>query len=384
MLRHEVRPGAYCDSIVLLKLQKSLAALAGVLDASAVMATDTNLALLAANGLAPEELDDPAPDDLLVVVRAESEAAAQDALAQVDGLLAARSGGDAEEDYRPKSLASALRTLPEARWALVSVPGRFAARVAREALERDRHVFLFSDNVSLAEEVALKRQAADHGLLLLGPDCGTAIVAGVGLGFANRVRRGGVGLVAASGTGLQAVASRLHALGAGVSHALGTGGRDLSEEVGGIAARQSLDLLARDPETRVIVLVAKPPSPSVIPLLLAAARATGKPVVVCLLGYSPPARRLGNLFFSLNLTEAAELAAEPRFRLPQGSGSGLHSGPDRGWRRSRAPGRRGAASASTGRDGPATGPAAPRRAFPRAICPFSLPSRPLLRRHSRL
>lgn len=310
-LRHVVRQGAYCDSIVLLKLQKSLAGLAGVEDASAVMATDTNLALLAANGLAPAGLIGLAPDDLLVVVRAESAAAGDAALSQLDALLSARAAGaDAEEDYRPKSLAAALKALPEARWVLVSVPGRFAARVAREALEHGRHVFLFSDNVPLEEEAALKREAAERGLLLLGPDCGTAIVAGVGLGFANRVRRGGVGLVAASGTGLQAVASRLHALGAGVSQALGTGGRDLSEEIGGIAARQSLDLLARDPATRVIVLISKPPSPQVTPSLLAAARATSKPVVVCLLGYSPPTRQLDNLHFALNLTEAAELATE--------------------------------------------------------------------------
>lgn len=332
VLRHELRAGAYCDSIVLLKLQKALAALPGVLDASAVMATDTNLALLAANGLKPDELGDPAPDDLLVVVRAEADDAAAAALRQVDALLAHRTGdGGDEEDFRPRSLATALRVLPQARWVLISVPGRFAARAAREALGRDRHVFLFSDNVPLAEEVALKQEAASRGLLVLGPDCGTAIVAGVGLGFANRARRGGVGMVAASGTGLQAVASRLHALGAGVSQALGTGGRDLSQEVGGTTARQALDLLARDPETHVIVLIAKPPSPSVIPLVLAAARATGKPVVVCFLGYSPPVHRFDNLFFSLTLTEAAELAAQldtGSTELPAvgGAGQGLPHG----------------------------------------------------------
>ncbi len=332
VLRHELRAGAYCDSIVLLKLQKALAALPGVLDASAVMATDTNLALLAANGLKPDELGDPAPDDLLVVVRAEADDAAAAALRQVDALLAHRTGdGGDEEDFRPRSLATALRVLPQARWVLISVPGRFAALAAREALGRDRHVFLFSDNVPLAEEVALKQEAASRGLLVLGPDCGTAIVAGVGLGFANRARRGSVGLVAASGTGLQAVASRLHALGAGVSQVLGTGGRDLSEEVGGTTARQALDLLARDPETQVIVLIAKPPSPSVIPLVLAAARATGKPVVVCFLGYSPPVHRFDNLFFSLNLTEAAELAAQldtGSTELPAvgGAGQGLPHG----------------------------------------------------------
>ncbi len=317
VVRWQLRPGIYADSIVLLKVQKGIAERPGVEEAGVVMGTEANLTLLAAQGLAPEGLAEAASDDLVVVVRAESEPAATAALAALDELLGERRGGGGEEeDYRPKSLATGLATLPSARWVLVSVPGRHAARVAREALDHGRHVFLFSDNVSLAEEVALKRQAAARGLLVAGPDCGTAIVAGTGLGFANRVRRGAVGLVAASGTGLQAVTSRLHARGAGVSHALGTGGRDLREEVGGITILQALDLLARDEGTRVIVLIAKPPAPAVAARVLAAARATGKPTVVAFLGHAPPARRLGTLTFALNLSEAADLAAEALSEVP--------------------------------------------------------------------
>ncbi|HEX4953965.1 MAG TPA: acyl-CoA synthetase FdrA [Thermoanaerobaculia bacterium] len=311
VVRWQLRPGLYADSIVLLRIQKGIAERPGVEDAGVVMGTVANLTLLAAQGLAPEGLAEAASDDLVVVVRAQSEPAATAALAALDELLGERRGGGGEEeDYRPRSLAAAVGTLPSARWVLVSVPGRHAARVARQALEWGRHVFLFSDNVSLAEEVALKREAAARGLLVAGPDCGTAIVAGTGLGFANRVRRGEVGVVAASGTGLQAVASRLHALGAGISHALGTGGRDLAEEVGGITTLQALDLLARDEGTRVIVLIAKPPAPAVAARVLAAARATAKPTVVAFLGYAPPARRLGSLHFALNLSEAADLALE--------------------------------------------------------------------------
>ncbi len=326
VVRHQLRPGVYCDSIVLLQVQKGLATEPGVLDAAAVMATPANLALLAASGLRPAELGEVAADDLLISVRAESSGAAESALAAVDGLLARRGGAEADEDYRPKSLATALQALPEARWVLVSVPGRFAAREARRALAAGRHVFLFSDNVPLAEELALKEQAARQGLLVMGPDCGTARVAGVGLGFANRVRRGGIGLVAASGTGLQAVASRLDALGAGVSQALGIGGRDLSTEVGGIAARQALDLLARDPATRVIALVGKPPAPAVAARLLASARATGKPTVVCLLGFVPPARRWGCLHFALSLSEAADLAAGLLASSPSAEAASLGGG----------------------------------------------------------
>ncbi len=306
VLRGEVRPGAYADSVVLMQLQAALTQLDGVLDAAAVMATPTNLELLVTSGLRPPEIE-AGPDDLVLAIRAETEEAASAALAAVDGLLVRRRES-VDDAYRPKSLDGAVRLLPAARWVLISVPGRYAARVARQALELDRHVFLYSDNVPLADEVMLKGLAAERGLLVLGPDCGTAIVAGAALGFANRVRPGGVGLVGASGTGIQAITSRVHALGAGVSHAIGTGGRDLSSEVGAATALAALDLLRRDPATRVIVLVSKPPAPEVAARLLGAARAVGKPVVVCFLGWPPPARRLGPLRFAAGLDDAAELA----------------------------------------------------------------------------
>lgn len=306
--RSAVRPGAYYDSVVLMQLQRALTGLPGVLDAGVVMATPANLDVLAASGLASET--EAGPHDLLIAVKAESETAAGEALARVDALLQVRhAGGD--QDFRPRSLASALKLLPEARWVLVSVPGRHAAGVAREALDANRNVFLYSDNVSLADEAALKRKALERGLLVMGPDCGTAVIGGsggAGLGFANRIRRGPIGLVAASGTGLQAVMSHVHALGSGISQAIGTGGRDLSEDVGGITALQALDLLGRDPETRVIVLISKPPAPAVAARLLSAAQAIGKPVVVDFLGAPLSLRKLGNLHFAVSLSETAELA----------------------------------------------------------------------------
>ena len=307
-VRVAVRPGAYYDSVVLMQLQRALATLPGVLDAGVVMATPANREILAASGLTSSEEVEAGPHDLLIAVKAETEPAAAEALSRVDALLQVRRGGG-EQEFRPRSLASALKLLPEARWVLVSVPGRYAAAVADEALDHGRNVFLYSDNVPIEQEVALKRKALAKGLLVMGPDCGTAIVGGTGLGFANRVRRGDIGLIGASGTGLQAVTSHLHHLGAGVSQAIGTGGRDLSAEVGGITARQALDLLGRDPETRVIVLISKPPAPEVAARLLSAARATGKPVVVNFLGLVPPLRRLGAIRFAASLTEAAELAA---------------------------------------------------------------------------
>jgi FdrA protein len=309
VVRSEMRPGAYYDSAVLMQLQRALSGLPDVADAGVMMATPANLELLDQSGLLTDDAKKAGPNDLLIVVKAESESSALGALTQVDALLARRRAAVVEE-FRPKSLETAVQQLPEAGWVLVSVPGRFATGVAQAALNLNRHVFLYSDNVSLADEIELKKMAQSKGLLVMGPDCGTAIINGVGLGFANRVRRGAIGLVGASGTGLQAITSRIHTLGGGVSHAIGTGGRDLKSEVGAITAHQALDVLARDPETTVVVLVSKPPAPNVTTKLLAAAQATGKPVVVDFIGYPPPARRLGNLHFAASLSEAAEVAVE--------------------------------------------------------------------------
>jgi FdrA protein len=311
-LAHEIRKGAYADSIILMQLQSSLARLEGIEDAGVVMATEANLELLAASRLLPAELGAIAPDDLLVVVRGVSESAAAAALVEVDRLMARESDAadSGPESFRPRSLRTALAGWPRARWVLVSVPGRYAAAVGREALAAARHVFLYSDNVGVEDEVALKREAGERGLLVMGPDCGTATIGGVGLGFANRVRSGGIGLVAASGTGLQSVASRIDGLGAGTSQAIGTGGRDLSRAVGGATTLQALDLLSRDPATRVIVLISKPPAPEVAARVLAAARATGKPVVVSLSGAAPPIESLDNLRFAPSLARAADLAVE--------------------------------------------------------------------------
>jgi FdrA protein len=308
-VKWNVRAGAYYDSVVLMQLQRGLLGLPGVLDAGVVMATSANRELLASNNLLPDSVN-ANPDDLLIVIKADADNAATDALSKVDELLARRKSSGISEDYRPHSLSGAVKQLPDSGWVLISVPGRYAANVAREALDLNQHVFLYSDNVSLEDEISLKKTAREKGLLVMGPDCGTAIINGIGLGFANRVRRGPIGLVGASGTGSQAVTTHIHELGGGITHAIGTGGRDLKSDVGGITALQTLNVLANDPETKVIALVSKPPSAEVVTELLAAAQATGKPVVVDFIGYPPPARKLGNLYFATSLIETAEIAVQ--------------------------------------------------------------------------
>ena len=306
----EIRSGAYYDSVVLMQLQRSLLELPGVLDAGAVMGTEANKELLAQSGLLAPPVQSAVPDDLVIVVKGADDTSAKAAIAKVDALLSARRSSGVDQEYRPKSLKTAAQMLPEALWILVSVPGRYAAGVARQALNMGKHVFLFSDNVSLEHEIELKQLAARKGLLVMGPDCGTAIVNGVGLGFANKVRRGPVSIVAASGTGLQQVSSLIHQLGGGLTQAFGTGGRDLSEAVGASTARQAIELLRRDPETRVVVLISKPPSPRVAAELVEALRQAEKPVVVYFIGYAAPAHRLDNVHFASSFDETARLAVQ--------------------------------------------------------------------------
>ncbi len=302
----------YQDSMVLMRVAESLRALPGVREAAALMGTPANHELLDSAGLAAPEAKDAGPGDLILAVRAETEAEAQAALEAARGLFEARRR-ERETTGRvlPRTLDSALRQLPDADLALISVPGAYARYEAMRALRRGLHVFLFSDNVPLEAEIELKRRAVGRGLLCMGPDCGTAYLNGVGLGFANVVPRGRVGCVAASGTGLQAVASHLAGLGEGISHGIGVGGRDLSAEVNGLMTTFALQALAGDPGTEVVVLISKPPAAAVMPGLQAALEGIGKPVIVCCLGATAPGD--GTATWVATLEDAAEAAAA-RFR----------------------------------------------------------------------
>jgi succinyl-CoA synthetase alpha subunit len=308
---HRLLPNLYRDSVSLMQLSASLGRLPGVEQASAVMATPANLELLRAAGLLQGEVA-ASPNDLLLALRGKSEAALKAALAQAAAALerpaaAAPPGSAAAQPLR--SLQMAQAQAPAANLALVSVPGEYAAAEAMKALRLGLNVMLFSDNVALEDEVALKRLARERGLLVMGPDCGTAIVDGVPLGFANAVRRGAIGVVGASGTGTQQVTCLVHRAGAGISHAIGTGGHDLSKEVGGITMLAGLKALAGDAGTKVIVLVSKPPAPAVAKAVLAAAGRAGKKVVVNFIGAAPDAVRGRNLHAARTLEEAASAAA---------------------------------------------------------------------------
>jgi FdrA protein len=309
-IKIEIRRGSYYDSVTLMQLQSELLRRPGVTNVGVMMGSHANKALLRQNGLLTNEAESALETDLIISVSGDDADAAERALAQVDQLLnRRRNAGD--DDYLPKTLEAAAKMLPEAAWVLVSVPGRYAAGVAKEALRLGKNVFLYSDNVSLEEEVSLKQNSAESGLLVMGPDCGTAIINGVGLGFANKVRSGSIGLVGASGTGLQQVTSRIHQLGGGITHAIGTGGRDLSARIGGITILQGFDLLLRDDSTKVIVLISKPPSAEVTAKLLFKARQANKPIVINFIGYLPMKDPNGeHLHFVSSLDAAADVAVE--------------------------------------------------------------------------
>ncbi|RPH82252.1 MAG: oxidoreductase, partial [Candidatus Rokuibacteriota bacterium] len=270
----------YQDSVTLMRLTHDMEAVAGVRQAAAMMGTPANRALLAQAGLLDAQGERAGPGDLVIAIVADGAAAAEAARAIAEAGLTAPRPAPVAVAASPRTLAGGLRALPGATLALISVPGAYAGAEARRALDAGLHVMLFSNNVPLETEVELKQVATARGLFLMGPDCGTAILAGVPLGFANAVPRGRIGLVAASGTGLQEVSCRLAAEGEGVSHAIGVGGRDLSDAVGGAMTLTALAALADDPATAVVVVVGKPPGPDVARSLAEALNALGKPSVV--------------------------------------------------------------------------------------------------------
>jgi succinyl-CoA synthetase alpha subunit len=322
-----VRKNFYKDSVALMRISQSVAAGAGLARVSLLMGTPANKDILGQAGLLVPELADAAPADLMILVEGESDALA----GALETIAAELKGGDAKAggagaiEIAPRSIAMGLERLAGATLAQISVPGPYAAAEAMKALKCGLHVFLFSDNVPLAEEQAVKRLAAARGLLVMGPDCGTAIVAGVPLGFANAVRRGAIGVAGASGTGMQEVTCRIHQLGEGVSHALGTGSRDVYDEIGGTSLLAALDLLARDPATRVIVIVSKPPAPAVAERALAALRESGKPAVVLFLGAELAGG--GNVHPVATLEQAAATAVALARRARAAEAAGASAAP---------------------------------------------------------
>src|SRR5712691_6923492 len=334
---NEVRRATYFDSIVLMRISRQIAALPGVEEAGLMIATPANKDILREAGILGDEGDKANPGDLILSLRA------QDRAAGVAALIAARklldrpdTSGAASSSHAPRTIRAAVQEMPNANLALISVPAHFAPAEARKALALGLNVMIFSDNVPIEEETALKREGRERGLLVMGPDCGTAIIGGLPLAFANVVPRGDIGIIGASGTGIQEVSCLIARAQGGVSHAIGTGGRDLKAEVGAITTLMAIDALDADARTKHIVLISKPPETSVAKLVLDRVARSEKPFTICFLGAAdlalpPNARAAATLkdAADLSLGRAAELplASAPAVRATRGKAvRGLFAG----------------------------------------------------------
>jgi FdrA protein len=308
-----LKKNAYFDSITLMRVSEQIRKISGVKKVQIVMGTTHNKLLLRDSGLWSTELDAAAPSDLCITFIADSEDVEKILLAKVEECLYRNknSGKKNGAEAQPQTISEAVEKNPDLNLALISVPGEYAAREARLALEQGLNVMMFSDNVSLQDELNLKKIAREKNLLMMGPDCGTSIINGIGLGFSNQVRSGKVGIVGASGTGIQEVSVLLDRLGLGISQAIGTGGRDLKKEIGALTTKQGLRLLASDPQTEIIAIISKPPHKEVVEEILRQAELIKKPIVLCFLGLKEDLKiKNSHIFCAGNLTEAVKKIAE--------------------------------------------------------------------------
>lgn len=305
-----IRNNTYYDSVTLMMISSKLSAIDGVENAAVMMGSEYNKQLMSDSGLLLEEHMNATPNDMIIGVIAANNEAAAAVQNAVEEALEEKNNQSAAGDLKSKTLEGASRRLQGANFAVISLPGRYAAREVDKALDHDLNVLLFSDNISVEDEIRLKDKAIGKGLLMMGPDCGTAIINGVSLGFANKVNRGNIGIVAASGTGLQEVSVIVHKSGLGISHAIGTGGRDLKPEVGGKMMLVGLEALSEDQDTDVIVLVSKPPGIEVMKKILLKASTISKPIIGCFLGGDPLLLEESNVVYAKTLEDAGIMAVQ--------------------------------------------------------------------------
>lgn len=306
MIHNIVKKNAYFDSVTLMLISSRLTDIKGVKEAAVMMGTQHNIELMKNSGvLTAEVASEVSENDLIIGINAESQETIDAAMQEIEAQFNKKATSQASTQTRVRTVKEAKEAKPDLNFAVVSIPGRYAASEVSRLLDNDMNVLLFSDNVSLEEELQLKRKAVEKNLLMMGPDCGTAIINGVALGFANVVRRGNIGLVAASGTGLQEVTVIIDKLGGGISQALGTGGRDLKSEIGGKMMSLALDALHHDSSTDVIGIISKPPSADVMQKILNQIQGFTKPVVVCFLGGDPAILIDSKVAFAETLEELA-------------------------------------------------------------------------------
>jgi len=313
-----IRKNQYYDSVFLMRVAKTLNDEAGVEQSAVVMATDANKELVAQINITGSSIDAATPNDLIIAIIASEMDIVERLLANIDQSLESFSDSIKSTNYHV--IEEAAQANPDANLVVISVPGAYAAQQAQKALEGGKHVFLFSDNVSIEEEVKIKEFARARGLLVMGPDCGTSLIGGTGIGFANKVRRGPIGVVGASGTGIQEFTSLVHQSGSGISHAIGTGSHDLSDAVGGITALMGLEALDADSATKVITIISKPAGAATLNRVIDRIRTCAKPVVACFLGLQQSLDNVSPVLHQAHsIDEAVSLSlAQVGIKLPAG------------------------------------------------------------------
>lgn len=310
MLRTIINKNTYQDSVVLMLLTNKISTIEGVDKVSIMMGTPANKDIFEGSGLKTPELDEATANDMVIIVDAESDEIVENVLEEVEEFLTSQSKGTSEKSGKSvRSFEAGLKELPDANLALISVPGVYAASVANRALDENLNVFIFSDNVEKQDEVQLKEKAKEKGLLCMGPDCGTGVINTVPIAFTNNINPGKIGIVGASGTGIQEITTIIDRLGEGVTNAIGTGGRDLSEEVGGITMLSAIATLAEDNDTEVITIISKPPAKVISDKIMNYIRTLDKPVVTLFLGEKPEYHE-ENLYHAYTLEEAARISVD--------------------------------------------------------------------------
>jgi len=305
-----IKENAYFDSVTLMLISSRVTGMSGVLNAAVMMGTNQNKDLMLDSGLITEEdAQKITPNHMVIGILADNEHTVEEVLQGINDELTKKNTSKSDGEKRVKTQEEAIKAQPDSNFAIISIPGRFAKREVLKAIENNIHVLLFSDNVSIEDEIELKEKALEKGLLMMGPDCGTAIINGVSLGFANVVRQGSIGIVAAAGTGLQEVSTIIDRRGEGVSQAIGTGGRDIKEAVGGKMMLAGIEALKEDANTKVILIVSKPAALGVTEKIYESLKGTSKPKVMCILGGEAQQIKAKGFYFTETLEDAGTVAA---------------------------------------------------------------------------
>ena len=261
--KYHVIEGRYIDSVLLMQISREIEKMQGVSKASCMVATAENISFLEMAGFHPPS--GVSGNSVIIAVEAESSKKCEDAINNAINLI---DTGMVQHktSYTLDDLPDLIST-DDFPVVFISTPGEYAYDVADKSLDSGANIHIFSSNVPIEQELRLKTKGASKGLFVMGPDCGTSIIHGKGLGFSNALEAtGDIGIIGSSGTGIQELSVLMDRNGLGVSYAIGVGSNDLKESINGIMSKQALNFLKE--RCSAIAVVCKKPDPSVERALL--------------------------------------------------------------------------------------------------------------------